>query len=82
MTNTRRKHRKLKKVMKVLIILKNKIFCVMIVLSIQPKNRSIDSTDEDYEFQISCNTFCVRYCSFVRGKMIELAKEKKNLSKK
>ena len=37
MTNTGRKLRKFKKVMKVLIILKHQILCVMIVLLRQPK---------------------------------------------
>ena len=37
------------------------------------KKGSIDSTVEDYEFPISCNTLCDKYCSFVWGKMIELA---------
>ena len=37
MTNTKRKHQKLKKVMKVLIIMKHHILFVMIVLSRQPK---------------------------------------------
>ena len=38
------------------------------------KKGSIDSTVEDYEFPISCNKFCDKYCSFVWGKMIELAR--------
>ena len=29
------------------------------------KNRCTDSTVDDYEFQISCNTLCDKYCSFV-----------------
>ena len=37
MTNTRRKHQKLKKVMKVSIIMKYQIICVLVVLSRQPK---------------------------------------------
>ena len=37
MKNTRRKHQKLNKLIKVLIIMKHHIICVMIVLSRQPK---------------------------------------------
>ena len=40
MTNTRSKHQKLKKVMKVLIILKHQIIFAMIVLSRQPKKEN------------------------------------------
>ena len=64
MKNTRRKVRKFKKVLKVLIIMKPQILCMMIALSIQ-RNEIIDLTVEDHEFQISCNTFCDRYCFFV-----------------
>ena len=31
---------------------------------------------DEYEFQISCNTICDRYCFFVRKNMIEFEKEK------
>ena len=74
MTNTRRKHKKLKKAMKVLMILTDQIICGMIVLSRKQKKRSIDSMVDDYEFSISCNTFCDKYISFLWRKMIELAK--------
>ena len=48
----------------------------MIVLSRQPKKRSIDSTVDDYEFQISCNTLCDKYCSLVWEKNDRIGKIK------
>ena len=35
------------------------------IIKTTTKNRSIDSTVDDYEFKISCNTLCDKYCSFV-----------------
>ena len=52
MKNTRRRHQKLKKLMKVLIIIKHQIIFMMIVLSIQPKKRIIYSVVDEYGSQI------------------------------
>ena len=43
-------------------------FCDDIIIKTTTKKIIIDSKVEDYDFKISCNTFCDKYCSFVLGK--------------